>query len=1051
MVRRTRAGFAPLPVFLVLLATSAPRTAAEAASPADIEFNRDVRPILSEKCFRCHGPDSSRRKAGLRLDQPSADQSPTDELPILVPGRPEASAFYRRITADDEKERMPPRRSGQTLTPKEIELLRRWIEQGARYQPHWSLIPPHAPPYPRVRDLRWPKNPIDLFVLARLERGGIQPAAEASRTIWLRRVTFDLTGLPPTPDEVAAYLADNSPEAYEKVVDRLLASPRYGERMALDWLDAARYADTNGYFTDQERQMWLWREWLIDAFNCNKPFDQFTIEQLAGDLLPGATRAHRIATGFNRNHMVTNESGAIDEEYRVEYVADRVDTTAAVWLGLTVGCARCHDHKYDPLTQKEYYQLFGFFNNVPEQGLVKQANPAPLLAAPTLEQQALQDRLRTQHTEAQRRYDAVEPALNLALGLWEQTAEPSLPPAPTAGLIAHYDFDKHLSASAGRQADASPQGTLRYDSGLQGSALAFDGSQQAEVPVAAGPDLDAAWTVSLWVRPAGSPLSCVMSKVETERGQGFELLWKKGHFSASLVHLRGASALEVSTRQTLTADQWHHVVVRYDGSSRATGLRLIVDGAAEGESRGDSLAGPAGNRQPWRIGRRDASLGFTGRVDELRFYGRMLSEAEVASLYHGELTRSLLRTPAARRTPRQKEQLLEYYLPRHGSQETNSAWQQLRRLRRQEEELQAAIATTLVMQEMDRPRDTFVLLRGQYDKPGERVQPGVPSALPPLPAGAPPNRLGLARWLVHPDHPLTSRVAVNRAWQHFFGEGLVKTVNDFGSQGDWPSHPELLDWLAIRFVASGWDVKALHRLIVLSATYRQSSAVTPDLLRRDPENRLLARGPRFRLPAEVIRDQALAVSGLLVERVGGPSVKPYQPPGLWEAVSYNADLTYVPDRGSGLYRRSLYTYWKRQAPPPAMLCFDGPTRESCTLKRQRTNTPLQALVLLNDPTYVEAARALVCGMMRQTRDPVQRIAHGFRRAVGRAPEDDETAALLRLFLRQQEEYRGNPQAARRLLAVGEGPADRDLDAGELAAWTTVASVLLNLDEVITRP
>jgi len=1032
---------------LALAAAWGPALAAGQTAPSPgVEFNRQIRPILSEKCFRCHGPDSAQRQAGLRLDEREAALTARKGWPAIVPGKPSQSALYKRITATGANDRMPPADSGQKLSLAEIEQLKRWIEQGAPYERHWAFVAPRAEALPQVRLPSWPKNAIDFIVLARLEREGIRPALEADKATLLRRVSLDLTGLPPTPREVDAFVADLSANAYEKAVDRLLASPRYGECMAQDWLDAARYADTNGYFSDFERQIWRWREWVIDAFNQNKPFDQFTIEQLAGDLLPGATQDHLIATGFNRNHMVTNETGIFDEEYRTEYVADRVDTMATVWLGLTAGCARCHDHKFDPLKQKEYYQLFAFFNQVPEKGLITEPNPAPLLSAPTLAQQQQLQILQRRHSDAQRRFKQVEPTLHADLKRWEMTAESTLPSAPSTDLDAYYDFDNRLIDATGNWRPAEARGTLKYEAGVQGTALAFDNAQHAELPAGAGPNIDGPWTISLWARPTATSAGYLITKVEPMGGRGLEIYWRKSHFAARLGPSR-SRALEASTTEPAAINEWHHVVVAYDGAGKPGSLRLFVDGVAQEAKASDVPGGSASNGEPWRIGRSEATLGFQGRIDELRFYHRPLTGDEVSNIYRGDLVRSILATPPDKRSAKQKEQLLEYFIARHAPAEMRTAYQQLMHARKQEDELRAAIPTTLVMRDMERPRDTYLLVRGQYNKHGDKVEATVPAFLPQLPPGAIPNRLGLARWLVSRDNPLTSRVIVNRYWQHFFGEGLVKSSNDFGAQGDWPSHPELLDWLAVQFVESGWNVKALHKLIVTSATYRQSSRMRME----DPANRLLARGPSFRLSAETIRDQALYASGLLVEKIGGPSVKPYQPPGLWEAVSYDAQMTYRQDHGDSLYRRGLYTFWKRQAPPPAMLSFDGPTRETCTVKRQSTNTPLQALVLLNDPTYVEAARALATQAMHETGDEPARARFAFRRALGRTPAADEVERLVRLFRLQHAEYRDNLKAARALLGVGERPLDKDLDPAELAAWTTVASVILNLHETITRP
>jgi hypothetical protein len=818
----------------LLLSTSMPDLCAADLkdAKAPIEFNRDIRPILSDACFHCHGPDKAKRKADLRLDNPEGGQA------VLVSGKPAESELFRRITAKDDSKLMPPPKSGRRLTAQQIALLGRWIEQGAKWQPHWAFIAPARPPLPqREKNAPWIRNPIDHFVLAKLQAAGLTPSTEAPKTTLIRRVTLDLTGLPPTPEEVDAYLKDESPDAYERVVDRLQRSPRYGERMALDWLDAARYADSNGYQQDRTRTLWPWRDWVIEAFNQNMPFDQFTIEQIAGDLLPNATLNQRIATGFNRNHLLNGEGGRIAEESRVDYVVDRIDTTATVWLGLTLGCCRCHDHKYDPFSQKSYYQLFAYFNNIAESGAVDKGG----------------------------------------------NAVPTLP-------------------------------------------LLTDSIQQR------------------------------INRLNIEIADG------NRHVKSELAKLR--------------------------------------------PSTGDS--------------HRLAAVG-------------------------------LLRQPFAPPVLHVPEQL-------------GTHWQQLRALqeklatgRKALADVNNSVVETMVMEERPNRRDTFLLIRGAYDKYGDKVSPGVPANLAPLPQGAPNNRLGFARWLVSPANPLTARVTVNRAWQMFFGTGLVKTTEDFGVQGEPPSHPELLDWLAVEFAGepgssatggSAWDVKKLHRLIVTSTTYRQSSQLTPLLRERDPDNRLLARGPRHRLPSPVLRDQALAISGLLVEKVGGPPVKPYQPPGIWEEMSFGK-ITYQQDKGPSLYRRSLYTFWRRTVGPTNL--FDTPARQVCTVRLMRTNTPLHALITLNDVTYVEAARVFAERLLTQGgNSPEDRITLAFRLAAARMPTDSERNILRETLQRLLRQYGSDREAALKLVSAGEAPRNPRIDVTELAVYTALASLILNLDEVICK-
>jgi len=943
----------------------------------DVEFNRDIRPILSENCYACHGPDAKGRKADLRLDDREA------ALEALKSGE-----VVTRITTTNEDDVMPPLESNKQLTTAQVATLKQWITEGAKYQRHWAFELPR----------QHPGGSIDSFVEAKLKQNGLTFAPEAAPTTLIRRVALDLTGLPPTPEMLT--------KPYEVVVDELLASKHFGEHMAVGWLDAARYADTNGYFGDKPRQMWLWRDWVIDAFNTNMPFDQFTIEQLAGDLLPNATVRQRIATGFNRNHMANNESGSIDEEFRTEYVVDRVDTTMTTWLGLTAGCAQCHDHKFDPISQAEFYQLFAFFNNVPEQGLIKDDNPPPLLAVPTPEQEMRLVELKKDVQHAKAAFAPMQKELAPVIAAWEKAAPSSLPALP-AGAVLHESFGGKLGNGSSAHGT-----TLVFEPGLRGEAAKFDATQHVEASVK-GFDADKPWTISLWVSADGS-LSCPLSLIEPQGDRrGVEVIWQKGRAQVNLVHRWGVSAIEVATVEAMTSKSWHHLAISHDGSRKAAGLRVFMDGKlATLEVRRDTLDGSIANHQPLRIGRRDDGLGFYGLIDEVRIVQSVLDEKAAQDWFWSERIRGIVETAAAKRPARDAEVLLDYYIDHFADAAVQAARHAVKNSAQAEKALRESIPTVLVMQEMTQPRTAHVLERGQYDKPGMAVQPGVPVAIAPWMGNAPRNRLGFAQWLVSADNPLTSRVAVNRLWQQCFGEGLVRTTNDFGSQGEPPTHPELLDWLGVTFRESGWDVKALLKRIVMSKTYRQSSQIARS---DDAENRLLARGPSGRISAEMLRDQALAISGLLAPKVGGPSVKPFQPPGLWEAVSYNGEETYVPDAGDGRWRRSLYTYVKRQAPHPMLLTFDGPTREKCTVRRARTNTPLQALMLLNDETFMKAAEALV----KRSEDKADRIAWMFRSATGREPAADELRLLEDLQKRRK-------------------------------SWALIAHTILNLDEVITK-
>ncbi len=1030
-----------------------------AATPATVEFNRDIRPILSDNCYQCHGPDQAKRKANLRLDTEQGAFANLGGYRAIVPGKPAESEIITRLTHADPAKRMPQAKTGRKLTESQIALIRRWIEQGAKWQPHWAFIAPQRSPLPSFSrepaasaSATWPRNAIDHFILARLQREGLTPSPEADKVTLIRRVTLDLTGLPPTPAEVDAFLADSSPDAYEKLVDRLLASPRYGERMARPWLDAARYADTNGYQSDGERFMWRWRDWVIDALNSNMPFDQFTIEQLAGDMLPNATLDQKIASGFNRNHRGNGEGGVIPEEYAVEYVVDRVDTTATVWLGLTAGCARCHDHKFDPISQREFYQFFAYFNNVPERGkAIKFGNSPPMIKAPTREQQQQLTELETRLTAAEAAFARLDPEVAKARADWEKSlnGDPSIAWSIGDGLILHDPLDEDVP-------------------GKVSQAAAFDGKRSVNAGEVADFGFYDKFTLSAWVYPKGDKGGVIIGRTaDSQRGvEGYALQLEAGKVQVNLVKRWLDDAIRVETEERLEADRWHHITATYEGSRLAAGIKIYIDGRpARIKVNLDDLNQTFQLKEPFRIGSGGESFaGFHGLIDEVRVYNRAASAEEAAILSVPESIPALAVIPPENRTAPQALKLKTCFLETHAPEPIRQARRRVRDLRDQRDQLLDSIPTTMVMEEMPTPRETYLLVRGAYDKPGERVMPGVPATLQ---ASRSPsvgmNRLDFARWLVDPSNPLTARVAVNRYWQMYFGTGLVKTVDDFGAQGDPPSHPELLDWLACEFMSPspqpspprgegarrGWDVKALQRLIVTSATYRQSSKVTPALLQKDPDNRLLARGPRLRLPAEMVRDQALFASGLLVEQQGGPSVKPYQPAGLVKELTGTED--YQQDTGEGLYRRSLYTFWKRTVAPPQMLTFDAAGRETCVVRETRTNTPLQALTLLNDVTYVEAARVLAQRIMTEAgRSPEDRLTLAFRVVTARNPSPAELKVLVSGFHAHLADYRNDPEAAAKLVGTGEYPRNAKLDVPELAAYSAVAGMILNLDEAVTK-
>jgi mono/diheme cytochrome c family protein len=1094
---RVRRGIAPPALVLLGIGIGLGTWPSEAQTPAPvqphIDFDRQIRPIFSDKCYACHGPDEKQRMMSLRFDQKDGGLfSERNGYVIVKPGDAAASRLYQRISSDKAAFRMPPPATKQTLSPEQIELIKKWIDEGAKWETHWAYTAPKPPLIPKTSNPAWARNPIDSFVLAKLDQLGWKPSAEADRAKLLRRVTFDLTGLPPTPEDTAAFLADRSPDAYEKTVDRLLNSPRYGERMAMAWLDLARYADTHGYHIDSYREMWHWRDWVIGAFNRNEPFDQFTIEQVAGDLLPNATLEQKIATGFNRNHMINFEGGAIPEEYQNEYVVDRVETTAATWMGLTLGCARCHDHKYDPILQKDFYRFYAFFNTISEDGLDGQrGNAKPYLQLPSDDQQHRLDELKKTVAGLDAKLD--EKTIQPIQDQWEQERLAKLIEPTRAGLVAHYELDANLSDSSGNyRYGRTVRGDLTFGPGMVNRAATFDGDTQVQLDDGGGRVAKGPFALSFWLLPEGHESTPVFTELEDAKSRrGVEvylddfLLTDIQHWQPR-VYVRisrawPAEAIAIRMNDRLDPSEWHHVVINYDASGHAAGLKVFFDGrpgtvevlqdtlAAKATEKTTKKAAPSaatsstagGATAVLEIGDKAFGSAFRGGLDDLRIYDRPLTAAEALPLFREEPIRAALVVRSAHREAKQKKRITEYFLSQEAAPELRAAFHEREKLNQELKALNKAIPTTMVMAEMEKPRETAILGRGDYRNRGEVVTPGVPGILPPFPAGAPANRLTLARWLVSPENPLTARVVVNRFWASYFGLGIVKTPQDFGSQGDPPVNQELLDWLATEFIRSGWDVKAMQRLIVTSAAYRQDSVATPEMIANDPENRYLARGPRFRLPAEMVRDNALAVSGLLKERVGGPSVSPYQPPGLWEDVSFGDGFTaqsYIPSHGDDLYRRSVYTVWKRTSSPPALVTFDAPDREKCTARRLLTNTPLQALVLLNDTTYVEASRALATralhaagqGAGQNSGQIDSRIRYMFELVTSRPPEDRELSVLRKLEEHESETYQHHPDLAKKLLAVGESPLPAGTDPAELAAWTTVASALLNLDETITK-
>jgi hypothetical protein len=997
-------------------------TSASAAEPPKVSFSRDILPILSDNCFFCHGPDPNNRKADLRLDTKDAALRTKD--PIIVPGKSGESELILRVTSDDNEERMPPPKSNRQITPQQIELLKRWIDEGAVWGKHWAYEAPERPSVPAVKNAAWPINAIDQFVLARLEQEGLSPSPTAAKETLIRRATLDLTGLPPTPEEIDAFLRDSSAQAYETLVDRLLKSPHYGERMAWEWLDAARYADTNGYQGDPTRSMWYWRDWVIDALNKNMPFDQFTMEQLAGDLLPNPARPQLIATGFHRNHMINGEGGRIAEESRVDYVQDRVETTGTVWMGLTFNCCRCHDHKFDPFTQREYYQLSAYFNSIDESGGTDAYPQAqPVLSMPTPQQEQRITQLKTQEAAINKERADLEQKLLQEQPEWERT----------------------LAGEGGKPVPAEWIALAPDELMSQGGATLAKASDNTVLASGPNPAMDS-FTVAGKIKAAsitGLRLEALPDPSFVNSGPGRA---DNGNFVLTeLIAVVDGKPVALSAVSADFEQQGWPVAAAVDGNGE-TGWAVLPE-FGKPHTAIFELKAPAEGGE----GDRQVSIRLEFRsphVSHVLGRFRISVTSSPASTFRmiPEIIRKIVALDAGQRNDAQKKELSEYFL--NGRPERETVKRKAENMRQAREQAEKEPARTMILRDRAQPRDTFILIRGAYDKYGDKVAHGVPAVLPPLAADAPANRLALARWIVSRDNPLTARVTVNRMWQLFFGTGLVKTVEDFGVQGEKPSHPELLDWLAREFVESGWDVKHIHKLLVTSATYRQSSKVSPPLVERDPENRLLARGPRYRLPSWIIRDQALAAGGLLVDKIGGRPVQGYQPPGIWEEATFG-QIRYNQEHGEALYRRSLYTFWRRIVGPT--MFFDVANRQTCTIRIARTNTPLHALVTLNDVTYVEAARALAQRvLLGAARDDAGRIAEAFRRLTAREPKAPELAILSRRLEGLRKLYAGDEAAAKKLIATGESPTDPKLAPAELAAWTSLATVLLNLDETISK-
>jgi hypothetical protein len=1044
-------------------------TAARPAPPEDrprLSFNRDIRPILSDNCFACHGPDNANRQAGLRLDvRERAIEELESGTRAIVPADVAASELVARVLSDDPDLVMPPPQAKiGRLSDSQVETLKRWIADGAAYEPHWAFVPPVKPPAPAESA----EHPVDRLVSEKLATRGLALQPEADRVTLIRRATFDITGLPPTPEEVAAFVADASPDAYDRLLDRLLASPRYGERMAGDWMDLARYSDSFGFQVDRERPMWWWRDWVVGAFNRNLPWNDFVTWQVAGDLLPNATDEQILATAFNRLHQQESEGGSVEEEYRVNYVNDRVTTFGTAFLGLTLECCRCHDHKFDPLSQKEFYQLFAFFDDVDEAGLYSFFTPS----VPTPKLRLLDDAERASLAKAEERCGEeaaavarLEGEARARVAEW-LSGRGDAPPAFTQiadagrlpGELVRYCFDERdKDGRFVNTADGVPEGKdLRATSagentlapGRVGQAIRLTGDHPVNTPVG-NFRRSHPFTVAAWIQAPDVKDRAVVwhrSRAWTDAAsRGYELLIDKGHLQWSLIHFWPGDAASVRVTEPLAVGRWVHVAVTSDGSGRASGLKVFIDGhpAATDVVR-DSLTREitGGGGDEIAIGERFRDHGFKdGLVDDFRVFDRALAPLEIRELAEPGTIAKVLEAKV-------EGDLVAGWYAATIDEAAGAKRKLLEDARRHRDDLAEKPVEVMVMRELPQPKTAYILDRGDYDKRRDPVEPNTPEALPPFPADQPRNRLGLARWLVDPEHPLLARVTVNRLWQSLFGLGLVQSPDDLGSQSTRPEHPELLDHLAWRFshpVADGglgWDMKALVKTIMRSRTYRQRSTADAKTMADDPLNVWLARGPRHRLPAEMIRDGALAAAGLLVEKAGGPPVKTYDMPESFKPAAA--------DKGDALYRRSLYTFWRRTGPAPMLESFDVPKRVVCVARRDTTNTPLHALVLLNGPQFVEAARVLAERMLAEQADPLAAIENAFERLTSRRPDESEKSILRRMHTAQLAWYREHPDEAAKLIGVGEKPAREGLAAVDVAAAAAVVNALMNYDGCVVK-
>jgi len=1046
----------------------------EASLPNKIDYNYHIKPILSDRCYACHGPDDKTREADLRLDTPEGALKMKLESgkPAIVAGSTSRSEFWHRITSDDPQVIMPPPESHLTLSDYEVAILGKWIEQGAEWKSHWSFIPPERPDIPRFSKQDFPIHEIDHFILAQLERKGLTPSQRAQKSRLIRRLSLDLRGLPPTLEEIDAFIKDEDPHAYEKLVDMYLSDSAFGERMALDWMDVARYADSHGMHADGWRNMWPWRDWVIQAFNDNMPYDQFIMYQMAGDMLPAATKNQILATAFHRNHQMTAEGGVIDEEFRLEYVFDRTHTTATAFLGLTMECARCHDHKFDPLSQKDFYSLAAFFNNIKEVGMTGDDGnygPVMLMSTDTLEAKlhALDQRINRLYQQKKLSQEDVTAQKAFLTTLNRSSVQ------PRSFLLARYPLDKlkkQESASGNTQIlldnndQSTATGELELVKGKTGNALRFDHDYDVlYLQDIANFEITESFSIGAWIKPEkkGEHQTIIgNSGNKNNFWRGWEMtLDTSNHVWVRLIHSLPHNYIHIVSEQTIPLNTWTHVMFTYDGTAKASGVKLYINGRnVPVQVRFDQLyksmrtIDSRHNPEDRAIRVAKSYRAFTGdngiylgSIDDIRIYDEALTELEVAAIHPDpEVYERLL---AEKPESTDQHRAIRY------TRKVSDLDQQIQLLLEKRLAMIDTVSEVMVMGEMKQPRPMYVLERGSYTAPQEQVAPATPNAVLPFPENFPPNRVGLAQWLISPENPLTARVTVNRYWQMIFGQGLVRTPQDFGSQGNLPTHPLLLDHLATWFMASGWDIKALMKYMVMSATYQQESTLRPELISIDPNNEFLARGPSFRLPAEHIRDHALAVSGLLVDKIGGPSVKPYQPQGLWiDKGNFSPKLLYyVQDSGANLYRRSLYTFIRRTSPPPSMIAFDATDRSYCSVQRQTTNTPMQALILLNDPQFVEASRVMAERIIREGGNNLNhQLRYGFRLATGRIPHTEELDILNGLYQEEYERFVQAPDSAQALLQTGAYPRDTTLDLTQHAAMTNVASMLLNHDEAYMK-